>query len=411
MTDPKEELAVMRAVLRAGTGVEPLTGLVEALARAVDGAALVFGDGAQLLGSSGGAPVALVREWLATAGGHGEIGRWFTAAREVRVGAHAYQFVLAAFDPERVRAVAPPAFEAVEAVLGSYGAVDEFSRTQRSIGSAELLRDLRLGVSPAGEHRAWRRMAEFGFTPYAPLRLAVCTDAAGDRLAPEAVAALADAAGVSELPMLALEASGEGETELLLALPAEVARARLAAALAENREREESGEREADEAAEATAAPPVIVGLSAAFDQLTRVPEAVRTGRTAAEVARRRFRGGVDEGPAGTGGAPAVVAAEDLTPVEWLLAANRARAGREALTGFVAPLAEHPELRETLIVYLRSRLTVASTAAQLLVHENTVRYRLRRIEELLGESLSDPLALTNLCLALYPEVSGETAGA
>lgn len=408
MDDPRDELAVMRAVLRAGTGLEPLTGLVEALAQAVDGAALVFGDGAQLLGSSGGAPVALVREWLATAGGNGEIGRWFTAAREVRVGAHAYQFVLAAFDAGRVRAVAPPAFEAVEAVLGSYGAVDEFSRTQRSIGSAELLRDLRLGVSPAGEHRAWRRMAEFGFTPYAPLRLAVCTDAAGDRLAPEAVAALADAAGVAELPMLALEASGEGETELLLALPAESARGGLAAALAGSGEREEPGEREAEGAADVAATPSVIAGLSAAFDQLTRVPEAVRTARTAAEVARRRVPGRAEEGQAG---APAVIAAEDLTPAEWLLAANRARAGQEALTGFVAPLSEHPELRETLIVYLRSRLTVSSTAAQLLVHENTVRYRLRRIEELLGESLSDPLTLTNLCLSLYPEVSGEKGGA
>ena len=105
-----------------------------------------------------------------------------------------------------------------------------------------------------------------------------------------------------------------------------------------------------------------------------------------------------------------VIAAEELTPAEWLLAANRMRAGREALTGFVAPLGEHPELLETLIVYLRSRMTVFKTASKLRVHENTVRYRLRRIEGLLGESLSDPLALTNLCLSLYPEVSEETSG-
>lgn len=32
MGEPQDELAVMRAVLRAGTGPAPLTGLVEALA-------------------------------------------------------------------------------------------------------------------------------------------------------------------------------------------------------------------------------------------------------------------------------------------------------------------------------------------------------------------------------------------
>ncbi|WP_304324771.1 CdaR family transcriptional regulator [Corynebacterium frankenforstense] len=407
MGEPQDELAVMRAVLRAGTGPAPLTGLVEALAQAVNGAALVFGDGTQLLASSGGAPVALVREWLAGTGGDGEIGRWFTAAREIRVGAHAYQFVLAAFDAGHVRDVASPAFEAVEAILGSYGAVDEFSRTQRSIGSAKLLRDLRLGVSPAGEHRAWRRMAEFGFAPYAPLRLAVCTDVAGGRLPPEAVAALADAAATDGLPLLALEASGQDGVELLLALPAETARAGLAAALAAVADRFGAGEGEPGDAADDETASPVAAGLSAAFDQLTRVPEAVRTACTAVEVARRRAP---VEADGETGAVATVIAAEELTPAEWLLAANRMRAGREALTGFVAPLGEHPELLETLIVYLRSRMTVFSTASKLRVHENTVRYRLRRIEGLLGESLSDPLALTNLCLSLYPEVSEETSG-
>jgi DNA-binding PucR family transcriptional regulator len=35
-----------------------------------------------------------------------------------------------------------------------------------------------------------------------------------------------------------------------------------------------------------------------------------------------------------------------------------------------------------------------------LCHPNTVRHRLRRVEMLTGRSLSDPLAIAELCLAL-----------
>ncbi|MEU6508375.1 helix-turn-helix domain-containing protein [Streptomyces sp. NPDC046942] len=43
----------------------------------------------------------------------------------------------------------------------------------------------------------------------------------------------------------------------------------------------------------------------------------------------------------------------------------------------------------------------ADAADRLFVHPNTVRYRLRRIEELTGRSLSDPSTLADLGAALY----------
>lgn len=140
------------------------------------------------------------------------------------------------------------------------------------------------------------------------------------------------------------------DIELTLAV---TARAGLAAALAAVADRFGAGEGEPGDAADDETASPVAAGLSAAFDQLTRVPEAVRTACTVVEVARRRAP---VEADGETGAVATVIAAEELTPAEWLLAANRMRAGREALTGFVAPLGEHPELLETLIVYLRSRM-------------------------------------------------------
>jgi DNA-binding PucR family transcriptional regulator len=49
------------------------------------------------------------------------------------------------------------------------------------------------------------------------------------------------------------------------------------------------------------------------------------------------------------------------------------------------PLAEHsPELLETLGTYLDSGRSLESTARELFVHPNTVRYRLKRISEIIG---------------------------
>ncbi|OBJ54375.1 transcriptional regulator [Mycobacterium sp. 1423905.2] len=52
--------------------------------------------------------------------------------------------------------------------------------------------------------------------------------------------------------------------------------------------------------------------------------------------------------------------------------------------------ARDPQLAETLRTYLDSFGDIAAAAAALQVHPNTVRYRVRRIEQLLATSLSDP---------------------
>ncbi|MDH6197591.1 DNA-binding PucR family transcriptional regulator [Mycobacterium frederiksbergense] len=62
--------------------------------------------------------------------------------------------------------------------------------------------------------------------------------------------------------------------------------------------------------------------------------------------------------------------------------------------------ADEPVLAETLGVYLDSFGDVAGAAQQLHVHPNTVRYRVRRIEQLLSASLSDPDVRLLLSLSL-----------
>ena len=63
----------------------------------------------------------------------------------------------------------------------------------------------------------------------------------------------------------------------------------------------------------------------------------------------------------------------------------------------------HTKLGDTLSCYMAHRCVVSATAAEMHVHQNTVAYRLRRVEELLGVDLADPQAMLHLQLALMVE--------
>jgi DNA-binding PucR family transcriptional regulator len=56
-------------------------------------------------------------------------------------------------------------------------------------------------------------------------------------------------------------------------------------------------------------------------------------------------------------------------------------------------------LFETFRVWLDSDASARGTAEALVCHPNTVRYRLRRIEQGTGRSLSRPRDIAELCLA------------
>ncbi|MCQ4088316.1 PucR family transcriptional regulator [Saccharibacillus sp. JS10] len=58
------------------------------------------------------------------------------------------------------------------------------------------------------------------------------------------------------------------------------------------------------------------------------------------------------------------------------------------------------ELRKTLSVYLGAQCEIASAAAMLFVHRNTVKYRILRCEEILGHAVNSPSHSLNLRLAL-----------
>jgi len=131
------------------------------------------------------------------------------------------------------------------------------------------------------------------------------------------------------------------------------------------------------------------VGLSATYPSLDQTPAALRQARlayaTATPGSRELIR--YERAPiavllAGAPDAAAVVAQAILGPVLAL------------------PAVECDVLLGTLRVWFAEHGATAEAAGKLHVHRNTVRYRLKRIEELTGRSLTQPTGLAELHLAL-----------
>ena len=69
----------------------------------------------------------------------------------------------------------------------------------------------------------------------------------------------------------------------------------------------------------------------------------------------------------------------------------------------MAPLRANPPLLEALVEYFARDMDVNATAEAMHVHPNTLRYRLSRVEKLLGRSLRNPATIAELSLALLAD--------
>lgn len=102
----------------------------------------------------------------------------------------------------------------------------------------------------------------------------------------------------------------------------------------------------------------------------------------------------------GRPGGSRVLRFEALDTITLLLASLPESREHDRLAGELVPLAGEPRLLETLQSYFASDLAVPLTASRLGIHPNSLRYRIRRIEELLGASLTSPQTIALLYMAL-----------
>jgi hypothetical protein len=81
------------------------------------------------------------------------------------------------------------------------------------------------------------------------------------------------------------------------------------------------------------------------------------------------------------------IPADELLPERAL--AGDARAARQLVSSVYRQLASEPALMDTVDSYIGSGGSIEATARSLFVHANTVRYRLRRIQEVCGRDVTE----------------------
>ncbi len=86
-----------------------------------------------------------------------------------------------------------------------------------------------------------------------------------------------------------------------------------------------------------------------------------------------------------------------------LLSGGSLDIARPQLEDLVARLRARPALHEALVAYFDHNLDIAAAAAHLHLHPNSLRYRLARLEEVLGHSLKEPATIAALHIALVAE--------
>ncbi|MFG3403917.1 PucR family transcriptional regulator [Streptomyces sp. NPDC048142] len=211
----------------------------------------------------------------------------------------------------------------------------------------------------------------------APFRLLIAEASAP--AGPELLTETMEAAAARTGEMLLLVPEGERVVVLAADGGAAVAACASYAEAQDDRAPREGGTEDSD----------VVVGLSAPSGPIA-VSAAYKQAEQALAVARRRGRALVEHEE---------LAAGSVLP---LLADDAVRAFAD---GMLRPLYEHDAKgRGDLVASLRAWLSRHgqwdAAAADLGVHRHTLRYRMRRVEEILGRSLDDPDVRMELWLAL-----------
>ncbi len=105
-----------------------------------------------------------------------------------------------------------------------------------------------------------------------------------------------------------------------------------------------------------------------------------------------------------------IVKFEDADVINWLLSSRSLEALSAKSEQQFGDLLRRPELVETLVAYFGSGMDAKTTAAAMFLHPNSVRYRLRRVEQIIEAPLSSAAVIANLYVVLHDQLRlGEAA--
>lgn len=381
----KRALWLSNDLLQSISAEDPVKSLIARLATACRGTAVLYEHSGRIVESAGEGPTHLIWKELHNRKNESDpivIGQWGVVARPLVLRGEGFTLAVASRNHRVVKDLGDVLLETAQRLLAAVKGIAQFSDSRERHENTQLLTMLQDGVPVAREFRHWERMRAFRFTPYEPLRAVVAANLAQQPLDPSFFERLLRGAEISGLGLLLAETGRTPENPP--GFHAVVSNSSALDAWLELTDRS------------------VFVGLSEPYSDLARTPEAFREAEAAAGIARRQ----IQTAPTTASGAyRGIVRLDEVDPATWLLARQQSPQDKEdKLKRFVEALNADSELKQTVISYLVNDLDVAKVAGELFVHPNTVRYRLKKAENLVGGSLSSPRTITNLYLAFHDDV-------
>jgi purine catabolism regulator len=361
--------ALQRYLVDALRTPEPERAMVDRLAGFLDAGVMLLGADGEPEIVAGKPPVAALRSELRSQPAglmELEAGGWEAVATPIvtQAGQGSRWLVLASPRPGFVGKLAKPAAEATAPLLGAMTRLGEVVRDQELAVKAALLGEALEPPQARDQRPLAARAAAFGVDFTSAARLVVIRrpgDLAGVRR--DCIAALEHA----HVPHLVQQRDGAltalvqgGERELGAAL----------GPLAESRS--------------------LAIGIGRAVGAIEDLPHSLRDAELAVAHA----------------GDGRIVRFEDFDLGTFMVSEIAPDRLGPKVDEILSVLRANPPLHEAICAYFEHDLDIAATAVSLHMHRNSLRYRLARLEQLLGRSLKQPATIAALYLALAAESGG-----
>ena len=377
----KRRVGIEASLADAMAEEDPEEALIRRLGSLMEASVIMYRLDGRVAGAVGAAPRQAIWRELVADPSRTEfaVGRWLVFAEPVLAGNEVRRWLtVATRQSGAAEQLARGVVHTAARLLGVVDLARDAMRAGERALRAELLDQL-LDPSRAVDVPA-DRFASFGFDADREARIALLvSDGLGESGAP---ADVSDASRVARVVETAAQTDG---------CPCLVARRRgLLTILFQERERDIED---------------WVARLAAeGFEPLAGIGRAFRGGGGGALASLRDAELALDHlRRASQDGGQRSLRFEDFGLAEWLLASAEPHAVEEKAAALLQPLRAHAELYRTLLAWLELDLDVPATARALHLHENSLRYRLRRIEAVLGRSLREGRTIVDLYLATTSE--------
>lgn len=372
-------------LLRSLGAPDPVAALINRVAILGAGSAALYDRAGSVVTATGDAPLRLI--WEEIDGGADPqqlvaVGRWTVATRSFSIAGSAMHLAVAARSAGPIEEIGSELLETAVHIIGAANGIRSVTLTHVRAEAGRLITTLQAGLPPSQIRQTWDRLRQFHLRPGDTMRYLVANPLPGEtvlgaRRPTDELLELAQSRGLG----LLLHEADDHRVEDGPPVVAIVT---------------DNGDETAGEWIEMLGQTHLI-GLSTRFGDLTVVPEHVSEAHAAWRLVGNRYA---------NGGRARVLAMDDVDLATWIMSIRDDRRVREMADRQLGELADRSDLRETVVAYLASDQDLKATARRLFIHVNTVRYRLGKVESLIGAPLASPSTVTNLYLALQDEVIG-----